>query len=102
MKIRKGDTVKVLSGKDRGKRAKVIRVFPEDEKISVEGVNVKKKHRRARRQDRKGEIALIPAPLSASAVQVICPSCSKPTRVGYGRNETGKKIRTCKKCGKEL
>lgn len=99
MKIKKGDTVKILSGKDRGKRGKVTNVFPEQDRILVEGVNMKKKHRRARRQDRKGEIILLPAPVAVSATQVVCASCGKPTRVGFGRDEQGGKVRRCKKCG---
>ena len=75
MKIRKGDTVKILSGKDRGKRGQVSKVFSERDRILVQGINVKKKHRRARRQDRKGEIVLLPAPIAASAAQVVCASC---------------------------
>lgn len=102
MKIRKGDTVKILSGKDRGKRGQVSKVFSERDHILVAGINVKKKHRRARRQDRKGEIILIPAPIAASAAQVVCASCGKPTRVGFGRDEQGRKVRRCKKCGKTL
>ncbi len=98
MKIKKGDTVKILSGKDRGKRAKVTRVLPSDGRIMVEGVNLKKRHRRSRRQDKKGEIVLIPAPVSVSAVQVVCPACGKPTRVGYTWNEAGGRVRMCKKC----
>ncbi len=101
MKIRKGDTVKILSGKDRGKRGQVSKVFSERDRILVQGVNVKKKHRRARRQDRKGEIILLPAPIAASAAQVVCASCGKPTRIGY-RIDAGKKVRVCKKCGKTL
>ena len=102
MKIKKGDTVKILSGKDRGKKAGVIRVLPKAGRIIVEGINLKKKHRRSRREDRKGEIILLPAPLASSAVELICPSCGKPTRVGYGSNEARQKVRICKKCGKEL
>lgn len=102
MKIKKGDTVKILSGKDRNKRAKVTGVFPAEGRVVVEGVNMKKRHRRSRRQDKKGDIVLVPAPLSASAVQVVCPSCGKPTRVGYIRNEAGEKVRQCKKCKKPL
>lgn len=98
MKIKKGDTVKVLSGKDRGQRGTVSRVLPAVLRVIVEGVNLRKKHRRSRRQDRKGEIILIPASLAASAVQVICPSCGKPTRVGYTGDASGKKMRSCKKC----
>ena len=102
MKIKKGDTVKILSGKDRGKKAGVVRVLPKIRRIIVDGVNLKKKHRRSRREDHKGEIILIPAPLAVSAVELICPSCGKPTRVGYSSNEAKQKVRMCKKCGKEF
>ncbi len=102
MKVRKGDTVKILSGKDRGKRAKILRVLPQERRVIVEGVNLKKKHRRSRREDRKGEIILLPAPMAASAVEIICPACGKPTRVGYTKTDAGTKRRICKKCGKEI
>ena len=102
MKVKKGDTVKILSGKDRGKKAKIVRALPRQARVIVEGVNLKKKHRRSRRQDKKGEIVLFPAPLSASAVQLICPSCAKPTRVGYRIAANGVKSRICKKCGKPI
>lgn len=102
MKIKKGDTVKILSGKDRGKKAKVVRVFPLAGRLIVEGVNLKKKHRRSRRQDKKGEIMLLPAPLAASAVQLVCPHCAKPARIGYDWDNAKKKIRRCKKCKAEL
>lgn len=102
MKIRRGDTVKVRSGKDRGKTGKVARVFPRDGTALVEGVNLKKKHRRSRRQDKKGEIILLPAPLAASAVQVVCPACGKPTRIGYQFEDSDKKVRMCRKCGKTI
>lgn len=101
MKIKKGDTVKILSGKDRGKIAKVMQVFPVRGRLIVEGANMRKRHRRSRRQGKKGDIVLIPAPLSVSAVQLRCPSCGKPTRVGY-RVDAGIKVRVCKKCGKAL
>lgn len=99
MKIKKGDTVKILSGKDRGRSAKVIQVFPKHEQVLIEGVNLKKKHQRPRRQDKKGEILLFPAPLPAAAVQVVCPACGKPTRVGYQWDESGTKVRKCRQCG---
>lgn len=102
MKIKKGDTVKILSGKDRGRRARVIRVLPQESRIVVEGVNVKKRHRRSRRQDKKGEIVLIPASISASVAQVVCSSCGKPTRIGYQFDTAGEKQRICKKCQKTI
>lgn len=102
MKIKQGDTVAILSGKDRGKRGKVIRVFPAERRVLVEGANLKKKHRKSRRQDRKGEVIFIPGPIAASAVAAVCGSCGKPTRIGYARDAAGKKVRTCKRCGKEF
>ena len=102
MKIKKGDTVKILSGKDRGRRGKVVRVLPPARRLIVEGANLQKKHRRSRRQDRKGEIVLLPAPISASAVQLVCPKCGKPTRIGYQFHERGGKFRVCKKCGQAV
>ena len=100
MRIKKGDTVKILSGKDRGKRGKVVRVLPSESRVIVEGANLKKKHQRSRRQDKKGEIILLPAPLSASVVQAICPNCSQPTRVRYQHSEGGVKERVCRNCTK--
>ncbi|MBI2055664.1 MAG: 50S ribosomal protein L24 [Candidatus Sungbacteria bacterium] len=102
MKIKKGDTVKVLSGKDRGKKAKVVRVLPKESRLVVEGLNLKKKHQRSRRQDKKGEMVLMAHPMAYSAVQLVCPSCSRPTRVGEKTGDNGRKVRICKKCGKDL
>lgn len=102
MKIKKGDTVKVLSGKDRGKKAKVIRVLPRELRIIAEGINLKKKHRRSRRQDKKGEVVLMPAPFSASAALPVCPACSKTVRVSIKVNAEGQKARVCKRCKKEF
>jgi len=102
MKIRKGDTVKILSGKDRGKTAKVLRVDSKKGAVLVEGMNLKKKHVRPKRQDKKGEIILIPTPFQISKAMLLCPSCKKPTRVGHKENNSGMKIRVCKKCGNEF
>jgi large subunit ribosomal protein L24 len=98
MKLKTGDTVKMLSGKDRGKRAKILHVYPKDLSIIVDGINMKKRHRRSRRQDRKGEIVLKPMPVSVSAAMLICPSCGKATRVAAKIGDDGKKKRMCKKC----
>ena len=102
MKIKKGDTVKILSGKDRGKTAKVLRVDSKKGAVLVEGMNLKKKHVRPKRQDKKGEIILIPTPFQISKAMLLCPSCKKPTRVGHKENNSGMKIRVCKKCGNEF
>ena len=101
MKIKKGDEVKLVSGKDKNKTGKVVRVFPKEASLLVEGLNMFKKHSRPREAGKKGEIILIPKPLKSSAVRLVCPSCRKITRVGY-KLETGIKVRICKKCGKTL
>jgi len=102
MKVKTGDNVQILSGKDRGKRGKVTRVFPAANCVFVEGANLKKKHRKSRRQDRKGEIILIPGPIAASAVAVVCKSCGKPTRAGFLTDASGEKARICRRCTQEL
>jgi len=101
MKIKKGDQVLITSGKDRGRRAKVLKAFPKKRKLLVEGVNLRKKHIRPRREGEKGQIVETPAPIDISNIELICPKCSKPTRVGYKIVEK-RKYRICKKCGKEI
>ena len=98
MKLKKGDNVKVLSGKDRGKTGKVLAVFYDDAKILVEGVNLFKKHRRPKKQGEKGEVVTVPRPLHMGKVALVCGSCGKATRIGM-RIEGEKKSRYCKKCG---
>lgn len=97
MQIRKNDTVHILSGKDRGKSGKVLRVFPAESLILIEGLNLRKKHVRPREQGKKGQIVQIPARLPWSTVMLVCPSCGKPSRFASG-TENGKKVRVCKKC----
>jgi len=101
MKIRKGDQVLIIKGKDRGKKGKVLRGFPRELKVLVEGVNIKKKHQRPRREGEKGQVVEIPAPIPVANVKLICPKCKKPSRVGY-KIEEQKKYRICKKCGEEI
>lgn len=101
MKIKKGDNVLVISGKDRGKTGKVFRALPKESKILVEGVNLRKKHRRPRRAGEKGQIITLSAPLPLSNVKLVCPKCGKATRVGYKITD-GRKHRICKKCGAEI
>lgn len=99
MKIHKGDTVKMSSGKDRGKTGKVLRVSPTDRKLVVEGLNLVKRHLRPRRQGQKGQIIAKERFVHVSAVALVCPSCGKPTRVGYQVGPGGgSKQRFCKKC----
>lgn len=101
MKIRKNDTVLIISGKDKGKKAKVLEVFPRQNKIVVEGANLIKKHRRPRSEREKGQIIEIPRPIDISDVKLICPKCGQPARVGYRLTEKGK-YRICKKCNQEI
>ena len=103
MKIRKGDEVKILSGKDNGKTGKVVKVFPKTDQVVVEGLNLRKKHARSRQAEKKGEVVLIPAPVAVSKVQLVCPHCSKVTRVRYEIGaDTKAKARICKKCGQSV
>ncbi|BBE30907.1 50S ribosomal protein L24 [Tepiditoga spiralis] len=99
MKIKNGDTVKVISGKDKGKTGKVLRVIPKYNKVVVENINVVKKHQRPNQQMREGGIIEQPSPIYSSKVMVVCSSCGNATRVGYKKLEDGKKVRYCKKCG---
>lgn len=105
MKIKKGDTVLVISGKYKGKTGKVLKTFPKEMKVLVEGVNIVKKHLRPKRVGEKGQIIEMPKPIPVSKVKIICPSCKKATRIGYKIFvETGEKLklRICKKCQKEI
>lgn len=97
MKIKKGDNVLVISGKDKGKRGKVLRGFPALEKVVVEKVNLKKVHKKPRRQGAKGQVVEVAAPIGVNKVMLICVKCGKPARTGYGF-EGAKKVRICKKC----
>ena len=101
MKIKTGDNVIVLSGKDKGKTGKVLRADPKGQKVIVEGVNVATKHQRPRKQGEEGGIIKIETPIYASKLQVVCPKCGKATRVGH-TIENGTKSRVCKKCGANL
>ena len=100
MKIKKNDTVKVLAGKDKGKSGKVIRAYPADLKVVVEGVNLVVKHVRARKQGEAGQRVYMPSALRISKVQLVCQNCGKPTRTGSREvhDAKQKKERICKKC----
>jgi len=101
MKIKKNDTVLIISGKDKGKKAKVLEAHPKSNKIMVEGVNIVKKHRRPRTEKEKGQVIEIPKPISVSNVKLVCPKCSVASRVGYRLTDKGK-YRICKKCQQEV
>jgi large subunit ribosomal protein L24 len=117
MKIKKGDKVKIMTGKDKGKTGKVLQIFESRGRISVEGLNVAIKHMRPRKQGEKGQRIEFPAPLDSSNLMLVCPKCGKATRVGYRYIEVAKnrytaspisaagevvkkkkKIRVCQKC----
>lgn len=101
MKIKKGDNIIAISGKDKGKQGKVIKTLPKDRSVIVENINLKKKHQKPKTGGKKGEKIETPRPISVSSVMLICKNCGKPVRVGY-KILNGKKIRICKKCGLEL
>ncbi len=101
MKIRKGDTVLIISGKDKGRVAKILRSLPKKGKILVDGINLKNKHIKPKKQGEKGQVIGVPAPLDASDVKIICPKCNKAVRVGY-KIQDAKKVRICKKCKQEI
>ena len=96
--VKTGDTVVVINGKDRGKRGKVMQVSPAEGKVIVEGVNIVTKHVKPRKMGEAGGLIKAEAALYADKVQLVCPKCGKPTRVGH-IIEDGKKSRACKKCG---
>lgn len=103
MKIKKDDKVKILAGKDKDKTGKVLQVFPERNRASIEGLNILIKHMRPRRDGEKGQRVEFPAPINTSNLALICPKCNKTTRVSYELvkkegSKVGKKFRKCKKC----
>jgi len=97
--IRKNDNVLVLTGRDRGKRGRVLRVLPRKSRVIVEGVNFIKRHTKANPQKNiKGGIVQREAPLNASNVQIVCPECGAPSRIGSRRLDDGRRVRFCRKC----
>lgn len=101
LKIKKGDTAVVISGKEKGKKAKVLRVIPSNSKVVMEGVNMLTKHKKPRNQTTPGGIIKQEGAMNLSNVMVVCGKCDKATRVGY-KVEDGSKVRVCKKCGADL
>ena len=101
MKLKKGDEVEVLGGKDIGKRGAVMRVYPTAGKVIVDRVNIAKKHQKPTKATMQGGIIDKEMPINASNVGLVCSSCHKPTRIGY-RFEGTKKIRICRKCGGDV
>ena len=102
MSIKKGDTVVVLAGKDKGNRGKVLEVMPKSGKVVVENVNVVSRHTKPRKQGEPGGILQKAAPLYACKVMRVCPKCQKPTRPASILKANGSRTRVCKKCGAEI
>lgn len=102
IRLRRGDAVKVIAGKDFGKTGKILRVIPQKGRLIVEGVNFVKKHARRTREDRAGGIHEIEASIHVSNVMLICPKCRQTARVGHTELADGTKVRTCRKCGEVL
>ena len=100
--VKTGDTVVVLSGKDKGKKGKVMAVSPSEGKVIVEKINMVSKHVKPRRMGEPGGIIKAEGAMYASKVQVVCPRCKEPTRVGHKIYEDGTKSRICVKCGEAL
>ncbi|MGI6345338.1 MAG: 50S ribosomal protein L24 [Bacillota bacterium] len=99
--VRKGDTVVVLSGKDKGKRGRVLVAHPQNGKVVVEGVNIVSKHRRASAMQQAG-IVQQEAPIYAAKVMLVCPACRKPTRIAKKELENGKRVRVCRHCNETI
>ena len=101
MKLKKGDQVAVVRGKDSGKKGTVEKVFSKEAKVVVEGVNQYKRHIKSRMPGQKSEIITLTKPMAIANVQLICPKCKKPTRIGF-KMLKDEKVRICRKCGAEL
>ena len=101
MKVKKGDSVLIIAGKDKGRTGKIMRALPKEMKVLVEGINLKKKHVRPKKEGEKGQVVDIPAALDVSNIKLICPKCGKATRVGY-KTEGEIKNRICKKCNQAI
>lgn len=102
MHVKKGDKVKVLSGKDKGKEGEILRAIPSTQRVVVEKVNMITKTMRPNQNNPQGGLTKVEGPIHASNVMLICPECKQPTRTKAGRNAEGKKVRVCKKCGKDI
>jgi large subunit ribosomal protein L24 len=97
MKIKKGDKVLIIRGKDRTKMGQVLKALPKDNKLIIEGLNLMTRHIKPRKSGEKGQKLSVPSPIHVSNVKIVCPKCKKATRIGF-RKEKNKKTRICKKC----
>jgi large subunit ribosomal protein L24 len=101
-KVRRNDTVQIMTGKDRGKRGEVRRVLTKEQRVVVAGANIVRRHRRQRSATEASSIVELEAPLHASNVQVVCPSCTRAVRVGFRTLADGRKVRYCKRCDEAI
>lgn len=101
MKIKTGDTVLITAGDDKSRTGKVIKVFPKESKLLVEGINIQKRHKRPKKEGEKGQVVEKSGAIALSNVKLICPKCNKPTRLAV-QKEAKKKLRVCKNCGQTL
>ena len=101
MNIRKDDTVKILSGKEKGKSGKVLEVFPKENRLTVEGLHIRVRYSRPKRQGETGQKLELPAAINASKVMLVCPHCGEATRVAHNVTDNGI-LRKCKRCGKNI
>ena len=102
MYLKKNDAVQIITGKDRGKKGKVLQTFPSINKVVVEGMNMMAKNVRPKKQGQKGQVVRYNAPVDASNVLLFCGKCNKPVRVGLTKTADGKKIRICRKCKQNI
>lgn len=102
MSIRRGDTVKVLAGRDRGKSGKVLAMDKKSNRATVEGLNIYFRHERPKKAGQKGQKIQVPMPVALSDLMLVCPHCHKGTRVAHATDERGQKSRLCKKCKKRI
>lgn len=102
LKVKKGDTVQVIAGKDIGKKGKVLATLPKEGKVIVDAINIVKKHTRPSPDNPQSRIVEKPAPLAASNVMLVCPGCNLPTRVGISRDGQGTASRVCKRCERTI
>ncbi len=101
MKIKKGDNVVIITGKDRGETGKILRVLPKEKKVVVEDANLVKKRMRPEKRGEKGKTVSVPRAIPVSNVKLVCPNCKKGVRVGYEVEDDGK-VRICKSCGNPI
>jgi large subunit ribosomal protein L24 len=102
LSIKKNDTVVVIAGREKGKRGRVLSVYPQKDRLLIEKINIIKKHMKPTRKQTQGGIIEKEASIHVSSVMLICPKCSKPTRIGNSVLQDGRKLRICKKCGEVI